>query len=274
MQRDRAQTLLAAVGAVLAFGALAATLDAGRLPGGGQSPAPPSTDPSSPEVPMNGSSGEALFSAPSCPAPLTDPLPFAAAAGVVVLGGVVLFRWRRDAALPAAVCPPVLLGLAAFCPSALPRVALPHVERSTLLLGAAALLALGALAVLTSVVTGDRASIGSSEDDAADVDLAGIADAAGDAADRIEAEAEVSNAVYRAWREMVGHLDVDSPETTTPAEFRRRAVDAGMAADDVAELTRLFEEVRYGEGDPDVRASAAVAALRRIEASHASEGEP
>jgi len=143
-----------------------------------------------------------------------------------------------------------------------------------LIIGVAALLALGALAVLTSVVTGDRASIGPSEDDAADVDLAGIADAAGDAADRIEAEAEVSNAVYRAWREMVGHLDVDSPETTTPAEFRRRAVDAGMAADDVAELTRLFEEVRYGEGDPDVRASAAVAALRRIEASHASEGEP
>lgn len=85
------------------------------------------------------------------------------------------------------------------------------------------------------------------------------------AADRIEADADVDNEVYRAWREMTELLDVDRPESSTPAEFADAAVEAGVAADDVRELTAVFEEVRYGGAEvTDDRERRAVEALRRI----------
>ena len=99
-----------------------------------------------------------------------------------------------------------------------------------------------------------------------------IGRAAGRAADRIEDSVDVENEVYRAWREMTDHLDVDSPESSTPGEFADAAVDAGMTDDDVAELTTLFEEVRYGGRDPtEDREERAVAALRRIETAYAGD---
>ncbi|NHN47773.1 DUF4129 domain-containing protein [Halostella sp. JP-L12] len=99
-----------------------------------------------------------------------------------------------------------------------------------------------------------------------------IGRAAGRAADRIEESVDVENEVYRAWREMTGHLDVDRPESSTPGEFADAAVDAGMSADDVEELTGLFEEVRYGGMDPtDDREERAVDALRRIETTYAGD---
>jgi hypothetical protein len=77
-----------------------------------------------------------------------------------------------------------------------------------------------------------------------------LAAAAGRAADRLEAHnADVDNEVYRAWWEMTSLLDVADPDTATPGEFADAAVAAGMGEDDVADLTRLFEEVRYGERD-------------------------
>lgn len=124
----------------------------------------------------------------------------------------------------------------------------------------------GALATLLSwrdTAPGDTVESG---DDGADLEAVGRA--AGAAADRIEAEAAVTNEVYRAWYEMTRHLDVRNPETTAPDEFEARAVERGMAPDDVARLTRLFEEVRYGERDPDSREERAVAALRRIETAY------
>jgi hypothetical protein len=104
-------------------------------------------------------------------------------------------------------------------------------------------------------------------------DIGAVGRAAGEAADRIAGEADAGNEVYRAWAEMTDHLAVDGPESSTPAEFAEAAVDAGMAPDDVRELTSLFEEVRYGtvEATED-REERAVAALRRIEAGYA-EGE-
>jgi hypothetical protein len=104
-------------------------------------------------------------------------------------------------------------------------------------------------------------------------DVAAVGRAAGEAADRIERDADVDNEVYRAWFEMTDHLDLSNPRASTPAEFAAAAVDAGMAREDVTELTDLFEEVRYG-GEPitEERESRAVAALRRIEATYA-EGE-
>lgn len=107
------------------------------------------------------------------------------------------------------------------------------------------------------------------EDDAAGE----IGRVAGIAADRIDDEAvDPANEVYRAWREMTDSLDVASPETTTPREFQRAAVDAGMADDDVDALTSLFEAVRYGDREAtDATERRAVETLRRIESSYGGE---
>ncbi|QPV64468.1 DUF4129 domain-containing protein [Halosimplex litoreum] len=102
-----------------------------------------------------------------------------------------------------------------------------------------------------------------------DVDLTAMGEAAGAAADRIDADADLTNEVYRAWDEMRVHVDAPDAETTAPAEFADAAVAAGMDPDDVAELTELFAEVRYGGHDPADRADRAVAALRRIETAYA-----
>lgn len=101
------------------------------------------------------------------------------------------------------------------------------------------------------------------DDDAAT--RAAVAEAAGTAADRLAGEAAADNAVYRAWREMAVRLDVPEPATATPGEFAAAAVDAGFEADAVAELTGVFETVRYGDADPESYADRAAAALRRIE---------
>jgi len=99
-------------------------------------------------------------------------------------------------------------------------------------------------------------------------DLNHVGEAAGEAADEIEAQEEMSNEVYRAWTEMVNILDIDNSETTTPDEFKQYAISIGMHPDHVSELTQLFEEVRYGELAPDEREERAIAALRRIEAAY------
>ncbi len=100
-----------------------------------------------------------------------------------------------------------------------------------------------------------------------------IGSAAGEAADRIENEAELENEVYRAWAKMAEPLPVDQPQTSTPADFASAARDAGIEPDDVSELTTLFEEVRYGTSTPTTeREDRAVAALRRIERHYAEDG--
>lgn len=105
-----------------------------------------------------------------------------------------------------------------------------------------------------------------------DVQIAAVGRAAGEAADRIEAEGDLDNEVYRTWREMTAHLAVERPESSTPAEFAVAAVDAGMDRLDVGELTTLFEEVRYGDRPPTAeREERAVDALRRIETEYAEE---
>ncbi len=103
-------------------------------------------------------------------------------------------------------------------------------------------------------------------------DLAAVGSVAGEAADRIEGSADVENEVYRAWREMTDLLDVDSPTSSTPAEFEAAALDAGMDRSEVSTLTGVFRDVRYGgrEPTPD-REERAVEALRAIEDAHAEE---
>lgn len=138
-------------------------------------------------------------------------------------------------------------------------------------LAAVALLAV--VAVALAVGTGSAGTPDPRDDDDEDegdpATLADVGTAAGRAADRM-VEADPENAVYRAWVDMTGLLDVPDPETTTPGEFAAAAVDAGMDPEDVERLTGAFEAVRYGgdEVTTDHERSAREA-FRRIEAAYA-----
>jgi hypothetical protein len=121
---------------------------------------------------------------------------------------------------------------------------------------------------------GDAGEAADAATDGSMASAAAVGRAAGRAADRIETSTDVDNEVYRAWREMTDLLDMEAPETSTPGEFAAAAVDAGLGQEDVRELTRLFEDVRYGDAvvsaDEEERATAV---LRRIEGRYA-EAEP
>lgn len=139
-----------------------------------------------------------------------------------------------------------------------------------------ALFAVLGLALIVAVAllfqsTGDDQPAPPEEVEAPDpVQMAAIGRAAGRAADRIEGDAEPDNAVYQAWKEMTDLLAVPNPEASTPSEFAAAAVEAGMAREDVDELTAQFEAVRYGTASPtEDREQRAVAAMRRIEAEYA-----
>lgn len=137
------------------------------------------------------------------------------------------------------------------------------------------------LIVLGLVVVGVAVALHRSTPDLGDTDsespspeAAAVGAAAGHAADHLEAsDVDVGNAVYRAWLEMTELLDVANP-ATTPGEFAAAAVDAGMNRADVTELTRLFEDVRYGGQEPtSTDEERAITVLRRIEAAYAGPDE-
>lgn len=96
--------------------------------------------------------------------------------------------------------------------------------------------------------------------------VASIGAAAGRAADHIEASTG-DNPVYEAWRDMRTAIEDEEDPTLTPAEFRDRAIAAGIPPGPTDELTAVFREVRYGHEPPnDARVDAAQAALREVEA--------
>ncbi|MFB6235324.1 MAG: DUF4129 domain-containing protein [Halopenitus sp.] len=139
------------------------------------------------------------------------------------------------------------------------------------------------VAILASVVllfTAGRDDEGAPESTVPDdeqrdaAELAAVGRTAGRAADRIEEDADVDNEVFRAWRDLTEHLDVDAPESSTPAEFADAAVDAGMDPEHVDALTEVFESVRYGGAEPTAdRERRAVDALRAIEESQSGGAE-
>lgn len=140
------------------------------------------------------------------------------------------------------------------------------------------LLVLVGLLLVAAMVVAVRASGDQTvelETETEDVDSAGVADlaaAAGAAADRLEEHnADVDNAVYRAWWEMTRLLDMDNQASATPGEFAEAAVNLGMSENHVNELTRLFEEVRYGEHDAEDRESDATDVFREIEDEYGQE---
>jgi len=143
-----------------------------------------------------------------------------------------------------------------------------------LLAGVFLVLLLVAYAVLGRTVSDRDENPGEDEETVQPETLGAIA---GRAADRIETGPDsttaADNEVYRAWQEMTSRLDATNEETTTPREFEQQAVAAGMAPEDVSELTRLFEAVRYGgEAVTDDRERRAVTVLRRIESKYGGEG--
>lgn len=147
---------------------------------------------------------------------------------------------------------------------------------SSVLLAIGAVLAVfvGALA-LSRRDTGPPDPEGTVDADDGEEEAAAVAGAAGRAAERIEAGdgEDVDNEVYRAWRDMTRLLDVERPESSTPGEFADSAVEAGIEREDVSDLTRLFEDVRYGHRETtDVEERRAVEILRRIEAEYGADG--
>ena len=232
------------------------------------------------------------------------------AAAAIVLGAVLylIYRWKGPL-IPIGVVagfgPPAILlhALLTACRSAEDvRLSLPFGAREANTTGAfslasgqggsgaaaggtplvsVALAAVLALALIVAVAllfqsTGDDQPPARETEEPPDpVQLAGIGRAAGRAADRIESDAEPDNAVFQAWKEMTDLLEVPNPEASTPAEFAAAAVQAGMAREDVDELTGLFEAVRYGTAEPTAeREDRAIAALRRIETEYAGAEGP
>jgi len=141
-----------------------------------------------------------------------------------------------------------------------------------------ALLVVAALVASVAVLLGaggddepteGEAAAGSDDGDKpGDPDLREVGRTAGTAADRIE-RSDADNGVYRAWRDMTEALDVDRPASATPAEFAAAAVDAGVDEEPVADLTAVFERVRYGGEEATAeRERRAAEALRRIEERH------
>lgn len=138
-----------------------------------------------------------------------------------------------------------------------------------------ALIGVGLVAIVLVTMRDDFAKSGDldlANHQDAPADQTAIATIAGQAADRLETgtiDVEADNEIYRAWLEMTSHLEIASPETSTPGEFAQAAIDAGMEPNDVNALTRLFEDVRYGDQPvTDDRERAAIDVLRRIEQSY------
>lgn len=150
-------------------------------------------------------------------------------------------------------------------------------EFSTVVLALLGIIVLIAVLVLVRS-TGDDSLFRDSDSESdeseskSSVKSAAVGEAAGRAADKIETDTPLSNAIYNAWKEMTTHLDLPR-ETSTPGEFAEAAVESGMRRDDVDELTKLFEATRYGGIDAsEEREQRAVAALRRIEQEYAESG--
>jgi hypothetical protein len=90
-----------------------------------------------------------------------------------------------------------------------------------------------------------------------------------DALQALEAGADLKNTVIRCYFQMARVLDeqrgIRRQQSMTPREFERRLEEAGLPGEPVRQLTRLFEEVRYGTMVPGEREERqAIASLRAI----------
>lgn len=130
--------------------------------------------------------------------------------------------------------------------------------------GVVGLALVAAVLTLRSVSGSVEESVEEEGDDDPAESEAAVAAAASRAADAIDDDVAVENAVYRAWYEMTAALEVPNPEAATPGEFAAAARDAGLDPAAVADLTSVFEVVRYGEEPAGEYEDRALAALRQV----------
>jgi hypothetical protein len=76
---------------------------------------------------------------------------------------------------------------------------------------------------------------------------------------------EPSNAVERAWLELVRRVDPERPAIMTPAECAAAAKQAGLESSAVETITSAFERVEYGGVPPDEEARRVEDALDEIQ---------
>lgn len=60
---------------------------------------------------------------------------------------------------------------------------------------------------------------------------------------------EPRSEIEAAWFELVKRAGIDKPDAKTPSECASEAIDAGLDPSAVDRLRRVFEEVRYGQGE-------------------------
>lgn len=106
--------------------------------------------------------------------------------------------------------------------------------------------------------------------------LEGLADLAGEAAAELRGGAAVHDVVLRCYREMSDLLskreNVTLHKAMTAREFERQLRRAGVQDKHVSQLSRLFEEVRYGRrGSGPHEAAEAIACLEAIEEAYGKE---
>ncbi|HOT93386.1 MAG TPA: DUF4129 domain-containing protein [Anaerolineae bacterium] len=106
--------------------------------------------------------------------------------------------------------------------------------------------------------------------------LAALVREAQDALDTIQAGGDLKNAVIRCYFEMSRVIsekrNIQRGVTMTPREFEEQLFRAGLPKAPIQQLTRLFEDARYGDRDPGpAEEQRAVACLSAI-VSAATEG--
>ena len=78
-------------------------------------------------------------------------------------------------------------------------------------------------------------------------------------------EGDPSNAVERAWLELVRRVDPERPAMMTPSECADAAKRAGLESSAVETITTAFERVEYGGVPPDEEEARVEDALEQIE---------
>jgi hypothetical protein len=96
-----------------------------------------------------------------------------------------------------------------------------------------------------------------------------LVEEAQEAMEALDAGAGLRNTVIRCYYEMSRILSeqrgIQRTQAMTPREFQRELVKIGLPRDDVGELTRLFEMVRYGTKDPgEIEEQVAIQSLASI----------
>lgn len=102
-----------------------------------------------------------------------------------------------------------------------------------------------------------------------EIDLGREGSDGGNGQRRMVLDTDSENDVYVSWSDMVERAGVEDVRTKTPSEIAESAKEAGLNPEAVDELTDVFEEVRYGEGEPTAeQEERARKAFERIERSN------